>query len=180
MRSQGFTLIEIVVAIALVGLMAAVMFPNLFAPTARIERVDFITKTNALLLAGWQNALIAHKIHIVTFNFSTRKIYLKIADTPEHIDEQKAPIVKIDYISTMLDIPSQFELKNFIIEGTDETRGGTRNLFYFYIMPDGLAQDVVINMLDTKDTLPDGTPRPVGLVLNPFSAQLKEYDTFQK
>lgn len=180
MRSQGFTLIEILVAIALIGFMAAVVAPNLFAPTARAERTDFIAKTNALLFTGWQQALITHKIHIVTFDFNKRKIYLKVADMPDHIDEKKAPLVKIDYLKTIMDIPQQFEVENFFIEGTDETRGGTRDLFYFYIMPDGLAQDVTINLLDTNDTLPDGTPRPVGLVLNPFSAQLKEYDTFQK
>ena len=47
-------------------------------------------------------------------------------------------------------------------------------------MPDGMAQDVIINLVDTKDFLPDESARPVGLVLNPFSVQLKEYDTFQK
>ena len=43
-----------------------------------------------------------------------------------------------------------------------------------------MTQDVIINFYDTKDVLPDESPRPVGLVLNPFSAQLKEYDTFKK
>jgi hypothetical protein len=42
-----------------------------------------------------------------------------------------------------------------------------------------MAQDVVMNFIDTKDTQ-DGKPLQVGLVLNPFTAQFKTYDTFQK
>jgi hypothetical protein len=38
---------------------------------------------------------------------------------------------------------------------------------------------VIINFLDTKDTK-DDAPRRVGLVLNPFTAQFKIYDAFQK
>ena len=50
---------------------------------------------------------------------------------------------------------------------------------WFYIIPEGMVQNVVINMTDTKDVR-DNQARPVGLILNPFSAQLKIYDSFQK
>jgi hypothetical protein len=50
---------------------------------------------------------------------------------------------------------------------------------WFYVIPGGMAQDVIINFIDTKD-LYNNAPRSVGLVLNPFSAQFKIYDTFQK
>jgi hypothetical protein len=42
-----------------------------------------------------------------------------------------------------------------------------------------MAQNVVINFLDTQD-LRDDQPRQVALVLNPFTALFKTYDTFQK
>jgi len=47
-------------------------------------------------------------------------------------------------------------------------------------MPDGLSQDVIINFIDSQDPLPDGKMRQIGLVLNPFTVQFKEYDSFQK
>ena len=50
---------------------------------------------------------------------------------------------------------------------------------WFYIIPEGMTQDVVLNFIDTNDAY-DGHPRQVGLVLNPFTAQFKEYDEFQK
>lgn len=181
MRNQGFTLIEIVVAIAIIGFMAAIVVPNFFGPTASTERKSFIAKVNGLLFLGWQQALITHKLHMATFDMNKKKVYLEVVESIDSADKPKVAPVKIDYQSTSIEWPEQFEIKNFIIEGTDElAKGGGKNVFFFYIMPDGLSQDVTINLFDTKDMLPNGSARPVGLVLNPFSVQLKEYDAFQK
>lgn len=181
MRNQGFTLIEIVVAIAIIGLMATIVVPNLFGPTASKERKNFVAKVNGLLFLGWQQALITHKIHKATFNINQKKVFLEVVESMDSANKPKTSPVKIDYQATSIEWPEQFEIKNFFIEGFDEkTRGTGQNVFFFYIMPDGLSQDVIINLFDTKDILPNGSARPVGLVLNPFSVQLKEYDTFQK
>jgi prepilin-type N-terminal cleavage/methylation domain-containing protein len=181
MRKQGFTLIEIVVAIAIIGFVATILVPNLFAPTAAKERKNFIAAINGLLYLGWQQALITHKIHIATFNLHKKKAYLEVVQNIENPSNPKAVPIAINYQPTSIDWPEQFEVQNFYIEGSDEkSRGAAQNVFFFYIMPDGLAQDVIINLYDTKDVLPDGSPRPVGLILNPFSVQLKEYDTFKR
>ncbi len=47
-------------------------------------------------------------------------------------------------------------------------------------MPDGLTQTVTMNFLDTKQLNAAGKPRQFGLVLNPFNAQFKVYDGFQR
>lgn len=184
MRNQGFTLIEILVAIAIIGLMATVVVPNLFGPTASRERKSYIAKVNGLLFLGWRQALITHKIHQITFDIKKKKVHVDVVEGMDSSDKPKTAPVKIDYLQTSIEWPEQFELKNFYIEGTDEVKQNLGNKtveeYWFYIMPDGIAQDVTINIIDTKDVLPDGSPRPVGLVLNPFSVQLKEYDTFQK
>jgi prepilin-type N-terminal cleavage/methylation domain-containing protein len=181
MRKQGFTLIEIVVAIAIIGFVATILVPNLFAPTAAKERKNFIAAVNGLLYLGWQQALITHTIHAATFNFHKKKIYVEVVQNADDPSKPKTAPVNINYQATSIDIPEQFEVQNFFIEGTDEkARSVGQNVFFFYIMPDGMTQDVIINFYDTKDVLPDESPRPVGLVLNPFSAQLKEYDTFKK
>lgn len=181
MRKQGFTLIEIVVAIAIIGLVATILVPNLFAPTAAKERKNFITAINGLLYLGWQQALITRKIHMATFDLNKNKVYLEVVQSMESPSKPKSAPVHINYQTTSLEWPEQFQIQNFFIEGYDErARSARQNVFFFYIMPDGMAQDVIINFYDTKDVLPDESPRPVGLVLNPFSVQLKEYDTFKK
>lgn len=175
MRSKGFTIIELVIVIVLIGLIASVVIPNLSGPTARAERAAFVADLNSLLYFGWQQALITGTIHLVDFDFSKKAIVLKIAEGFES-GKPKSRQAKAEYRSTDMAWPERYELKNFFIEGVQQNA----NAFYFYIMPDGLAQDIIINFFDTKDVLADGSPRQVGLVLNPFSVRLREYDTFQK
>jgi hypothetical protein len=79
-------------------------------------------------------------------------------------------------------IPDQIIIKQFFIEGFDMMakfgRSKSKSV-WFYIMPEGMVQSVVINFVDTKDTQ-DNQPPSFGLILNPFTAQCKIYDTFQK
>ncbi len=175
MRSKGFTLIELMAVIVIIGLMAAVIIPNLSGPTARAERRAFIADLNGLLFLGWQQALMTGAIHLVDISFAKKTVVLERVDAFES-GKPKAHEIKADYRRTTIVWPEKYELKNFSIEGASQNA----NAFFFYIMPDGLAQDVVINFFDTKDALADGSPRPVSLVLNPFSVRFKEYDTFQK
>ena len=152
MRNQGFTLIEIVVAIAIIGFMAAIVVPNMLGPTAKAERKSFIAKLNGLLFLGWQQALITHKIHRVAFDIAHKKVYLEVVENVDSADKSNAAQVKIDYQATSIEWPEQFEVKNFYIEGTDEVKAvsnKTKEEYWFYIMPDGLSQDITINLFDT-------------------------------
>ena len=118
---------------------------------------------------------------MATFDLNKNKVYLEVVQSMESPNKPKSAPMHINYQTTSLEWPEQFQIQNFFIEGYDErARSARQNVFFFYIMPDGMAQDVIINLYDTKDVLPDESPRPVGLVLNPFSVQLKEYDTFKK
>jgi hypothetical protein len=62
----------------------------------------------------------------------------------------------------------------------DRYVGRSSDKVWFFVIPEGLTQAVTINLFDTKDLLQNKKPRPVGLVLNPFSAQFSVYDQFQK
>ncbi len=78
--------------------------------------------------------------------------------------------------------PKNLEIKNFYVEGSDEMEriaGRPDGKIWFFVVPSGLAQNVIINFIDTLDRV-NNKPRTIGLVLNPFSAQFKVYDTFQK
>jgi hypothetical protein len=100
-------------------------------------------------------------------------------------DDKGEPIfepVKGLSISRSLAIPKQLEFQQFFIEGFDEmarSSGRMTGQMWFFIVPDGLAQDVIINMIDTQDRV-QGKPATIGLVLNPFSAHFEVHDSFQK
>jgi len=183
MHNKGFTLFELLVVIAIIGTLATVIVPTFMRRSPIYERRAVIAKLNALTRLAWQNALIENKIHKVKFNLEEGEVSLEITKGQYEKGEPTFKPLERTYIDTHFDWPENLEIKQFFLEKTDEIRlrGGRTDLsLWFFVMPDGLAQDVIINFIDTKDLLPDGRPKPFGLVLNPFSVQFKEYDTFQK
>ncbi|MCX5922850.1 MAG: type II secretion system protein [Candidatus Dependentiae bacterium] len=184
LNKSGFTLIELMVAIALIGLLATIVIPNFQGAQPGYERKQFIAKLNALVNYGRQHAITSHQLYQIFVDFKQKKIELRVQA------EQKNNKGEVDYknvvgasMNTTISIPEAVDIKNFIIEDgdlMDRRSGDTTKDSWFFIVPDGLTQEVTINFFDTKDRMYDGKPRPVGLVLNPFTAQFKEYDTFQK
>jgi len=182
-KKSGFSLLELLIVLALIGVLGSAVMPNLKRTTPRYEREEFIARFNALTQLGWQQALVSNKAQQISVDVAKKIIFLLSATGD--VDRLGEPVFKpaMGLVqSTSLPIPDQFEIKQFFIEGFDMmgkwTKSKTEEM-WFYIVPQGMAQDVIVNFVDTKDTQ-DNAPRPVGLVLNPFSAQFKIYDAFQK
>lgn len=176
-KTTGFTLLEILIVIAIIGSMS-VLIPNLGQRKPRYAREQFIARLNSLCQFAWQQALSTHKLHAVEFDLNKHHVSVQ-RDTGTRdekgfpkTEQVKGPRSKFDY-------PANLEIKQFIIEHHDEIKraesGSKTSQVFFYIIPEGLAQEVTINFVDKKDKA-----RTVGLVLNPFTAQFKKYDTFQK
>lgn len=180
---RGFTFLELLVVLLIIGIIGSVVVPALNTTTPRYEREQFIAGLNALMQTALSMTVSSHMMHQIYFNFKTREISIRQhtgAYTRDGEPEIK-PIMNA-YLQATQTIPDQFVFKQFIIEGINEMRSehAKTNEIWFYIVPEGLAQHVTINMLDTNDTIEGEKPRPIGLVLNPFTAQFKVYDAFQK
>lgn len=177
---QAFTLIELLVAIAIILLMATISVPAYKKLFPDVERNSFLSQLEQLTTFAWNNALSTNKIHVVLFDIKERQIRVQIdsgkKDSTGKIIHQP---LKGAHLQTSTAIPKNIEIKNFIIESFDEASKGRLEQAYFYIMPDGLAQQVTINMVDTAQRIA-GRARQIGLVLNPFSARFTIYDQFQK
>jgi prepilin-type N-terminal cleavage/methylation domain-containing protein len=173
----GFTFIELMIVILILGLVATLIVPNLQQRLPGYKRKAFVNELNTLLALGWQSALINQKVILVFFDLKKRLVSLKTEEPgPANTVVQK-PLTQA-YRKTWYEWPETIQIKNFFIDGIDDMSKPGQELLtiWFYIVPEGLSQEVIINVLDTSQT-----PNiPLGLVLNPFTAQLKKYDTFQK
>jgi prepilin-type N-terminal cleavage/methylation domain-containing protein len=182
-NSSGFTLIELMVVIAIIAIVAAVAIPNLTGGNPRYARKSIIAQLNGITSYAAQHAAMTNHIHKISFDFEHHVVQMQEA-TNEH-DSQGDLVykpVKQAYIQTNMEWPEHLTIKQFIIEGFDELgRSGKKTSeTWFYIVPHGMAQAVIINLLDGHDKRSNGKSQPIGLVLNPFNAQFSEYDTFQK
>lgn len=184
MTRPGFSLLELLVAIALFGVVAALVVPNLRRRGATAERKEFIANLNVLTKFAWQNAITSGKVQKVEFDLQARKIsILQAGDSRDKEGNLTFQPIKRAYSNTSMPIPASFLFRNFFVEKFDEmTRFTGRKIgaVWFYIVPEGLAQAVIINFVDTKDRARTGRGKNVGLVLNPFSAQFDVYDTFKQ
>ena len=181
---HGFTLLEIMIAIAIIGVVMAISVPYFRGRTPRYEREEFIAKVNSLAQVAWQHTLVTHTLHKVTFDLKNRRASIAFAGHGAEVEKGEPTFTPLTawHAPTSMVWDKRFKIRQFIINGFDEmARSAHRETVevYFYIMPDGIAQQVTINFLDTKDTI-NNKPRKVGLVLNPFTAQFETHDTFQK
>ena len=184
MSKHGFTLIEILIAVALMTIMAVVIVPNLGTKKAGQERTAFLARLNSLTQLAWQNALVQNKLYKVLFDFKKKTVSLEQETTQKDSKGQpKFEPVQVTYLETSIPWPAYLHIKNFFIEGFDEaTRFGGRDTgeTWFFVVPDGMTQRVVINVTDSEDRDASGRPKKIGLVLNPFNAQFIAHDTFKK
>jgi len=173
-HKQGFTLIEIVVAIVIVAIVAAIVVPNL-RPRPADRRREFISQFSALVGLAWYNAVVNHKISRVFVDVKKQIASVQIQSEKAGAALNFEPI-KGKYLASTLKWPTNIEVREFILNGKVDTQ---LTEFWFVIMPSGLAQEVILNMIDKNDQR-GGQPKQFSLVLNPFSAQFTIYDQFQK
>lgn len=172
---QGFTLIELLVVMIIIAIMATVVIPNL-GPRPADKRKEFISQLNALTSLGWYNAIITNKMHKIDIDVNKRIITLEIQTKK---GEMNFVPVRRKYVASTLRLPTEYEIREFIVQGKNLVSGVFQKA-EFYILAGGLASDIIINFVDKKDKLPSGQMRPFSLVLNPFSAQFREYGSFQR
>lgn len=181
MTKAGFSFIEIMVVILLLGIMATVLIPNLNRLRPGYNRRLFVTELNNLLLFAWRNALITQRLHRLLFDVQKRKVRVQV-EGEEQGKEKKFYDIPVQYTKTEYQWPESITLKELFVGKEEQlARPGIKTeTTWFYIVPEGMSQEVVINALDSSNIDASGKEKQIGLVINPFTVQLSAHETFQK
>lgn len=184
MIQKGFTLVQLVVALALIALVSGIVAPNIFRRMPQYERETFSETLNNLARQTWIRALQTGHVHKITFNLAARTLHVE--EKTDVVDHEEKPVftrVPINFVQSNYQWPDQFEIQQFYVEGVDEVgrHGSERTMedVWFFIVPEGMAQEVILNILDTKDTYQNIEGKEFSLVLNPFRVQFEEFMEYQ-
>lgn len=178
-------MIEILLVVLILGILISIGLPALKLRQPHQEREQFLAQLNTLLSVGWRQAVTTGKPTKIVFTLHQKKDgTISVEELTGQKDRTGNPIsTPTKATNARMRLPVRYRLRNFFIERFDELKryAGERREFttWFFIMPNGLAQEVIINLEDMGDKY-GNKGRPVGLVLNPFTAQFKIYNEFQK
>lgn len=181
---QGFSLVEVLVVLALIAVVGTVVVPTIWRTDPRQARHAVLGELNALIGLVQQRAVTTGKEHKIECDFK-QGVITASHDSGKRTSEGKSIFEPLSGLVVKPEIawPRHLQVKQFVVEGFDEmTRfaGAATTRIWFFVLPDGMTQAVTINLIDTKDIVRGGKGRQCGWVLNPFSAQFKEYDAFQE
>jgi prepilin-type N-terminal cleavage/methylation domain-containing protein len=180
----GFGLIEVLIAVSILGMIGSVAVPNYLRQQAGYERKAFVISLNAVMSEVFQQALISEKVERIKFDFKQRSITVEQeSDSFDDDGNKEFKPVLLYYVDTKYRWPETFDIKQFFVKQKDEVaaRGvhGDTDFIWFYVMPSGMAQEVIINIIDTKYESVDQDGKEMSLVLNPFTLQFRAYHDFQ-
>lgn len=173
---SGFSIVELLLVVAIIGVAGSSFYLLMRKPLPRRVRLEILGNLNALMSTAWRRAVMTQKTYSVSFDIKHHVVSV-------HAEYKKDSKQKKDLspaVTTMA-WPPHLQIKEFFVEGTNEMHdaGEVTTRVWFYLIPDGLAQQVTINMLDAND-MQGSRKKSVSFVLNPFNAQFKMYDEFKK
>jgi len=178
-KKSGISFIEILVVLLLISIMTSFVIPRMFTNRAGMTKKRFFSDFSTLIADTVFQSIITKKVHQIFFDFDHHQVIVK-QHNPK-IDEKKKEAqfeaVPKNIFNSKIVFPEEFKVRNFFIEKNDEIKAGSKtNNAWFYIMPDGTSQPVIINIDDDSD----GQEAKFSISINPFYSQATLHDTFQK
>lgn len=177
-KKPGFSFLEIAVVLLIIGLISAVAVPALFRKEPKQQRQLFAQKINGLLEQASSQALLTGVIQKVALDTAKKEFIV----TPEQSKEKTSEDEAVKTVAR-LPWPENLEVEQFFIQGVDEfsakNSGKRTDEVWFYIVPDAMAQEVIINGRDSADMRSSGEQAQWSLIINPFTLRCKLYEEFQ-
>lgn len=177
----GYSLLELMIVLAIIGLLGAFAVPNLFKTKQGAERKEFIASFQVMLKDCVLRSIVQNKMHQIYIDIEHEVIQIREFDASSIETNQHQKFKKVEDFGYLTEIRflKRFVIHNFFINGIDEVTPGNAMLnVSFYIMQDGTSQAIVVNFVD-QDI--DGVVPDIqfSCVINPFYARLSVHETFQ-
>lgn len=167
---RAFSLLELVIAIAVIGIMLTVGIPRFTRRSALAERQRFVQGLNGLMTSAYVHAVETGIQHRVLYDFGQRTFVIE----QRKQDGSYASLADMLLNGKQI-VPAPYEFEQFIINKIDEMATPTaRSTAWFYIGGNGVPQDVRITLITSAEGEEE---ERLWLVLNPFSTQFEAYDT---
>lgn len=169
------------VVILIVGMIARIIIPTINYRSSDQIKKECITYIGGLISNAWQSAIVKKKLHRIWFDLKKNIIKIevvkKIDESGETFEQLNMPYAKSEY-----QLPPSLEIKELFVDGINilNQPGIKTETAWFYITSDGLVQPTIINIADRSEYGATDSNSVIGLVVNPFSGQLKTYGTFAK
>lgn len=161
-KTAGFSLIEVLVALLIVALLVSISVPRFrSAGPSAVKKLTLAL--NKFMLEAKQTALETNQIIKINVNAQANPKKVSL------VDATGKTIKTIEW-------PSFIEIADFFF---DKKHGQGSDEMWYYINSDGIAQEVIFNVVDMQEREKDMQAGSYGLILNPFTSQFKLYDAFQ-
>lgn len=172
MKKVGFTLIELMIVLVILGLVSALVLPNFAKKSPLKQRKQYIEQLNGLLHIAWQQSVVQAQPYKIVFDFEKKLISIHQGIFVDLKQEYEYKPFKISHATTLLSIPDDIRIKRFIIDGFDEMSrfmSGATTESWFFINDRAIAQQVTIVI-----TQSDQKGSEFIYDMHPFTLQLME------
>jgi prepilin-type N-terminal cleavage/methylation domain-containing protein len=180
-RNHGFSFLELMVVLALIGLLGAFVVPNIFKTTQGAVQKEFLSEFETLIKGAVLRSILENTVHQIYIDTVHEFVEIRIYDEQSVETNEHKKFIRLqdkDY-TTRVKFLKRFAIQNFFINGIDEVAVGTvMQDVMFYIMPDGSSQAIIANIAD-QDTVVEMQDNLFSVIINPFYARMSVYETFQ-